>query len=293
MIELMNVVQALDPKKLRDEMRAQGVPLVNVKPLLQFIADKTNGDRILEGSWYSVATMCDILGVSRTNLYKMRDAAEKLGLILVIEDPSDPDERGKTSVLVLTDTITLYVNQKLYERIAGIGKACSYSEWYGRLPVWFLGTIWDEYFEALFPDVWHPVRETGGTVPSADREGTLRVRIPYPLWTEWVRSADGYRTLSEAEPEVVTQKESQGNTKKGRKAGYSDSTPTDNQGHGIEICSLQGCGRELVDGRCPKHPKRFQMEVETCDEPECVLELGHEGECLNKNGFPVAAIEEV
>ena len=81
MIDLMNLVQSLDPKMLKAEMDKQGIPYINVKPLLNFIADKTNEKRPLEGSWYAVPTMCDIIGVSRSTLYKMRDAAERLGLI--------------------------------------------------------------------------------------------------------------------------------------------------------------------------------------------------------------------
>jgi hypothetical protein len=120
MIELMNVVQAMDPKIIEAQLRAKGVKSCNVKAFLNFIADKINGEHVKAGAFWSAGGAAKIIGVSKRQFYNMRAAAVTLKFATV-ETRIAPTtgERDKPSVLRLTTEILRYVDANLFERITG------------------------------------------------------------------------------------------------------------------------------------------------------------------------------
>jgi hypothetical protein len=292
MIDLMNLVQSVDPKMLKAEMDKQGIPYINVKPLLNFIADKTNEKRPLQGSWYAVPTMCDIIGVSRSTLYKMRDAAERLGLVIVIEDPVETGERGKSSVLVLTTTFILYLSKKLFERIHGYEANihAAVKPFETSLPAWWLADYYEDIFqreiEGYEPEL--SVLPGDGTVRNTDGVGPQYGRIPYALWTEWVRITDGIRPPRGAESEVEAEKECRKESKGKVEAGATPSTSSPRFLQGTHCCEKEeACYLKpnhlgvCKDSRDFPIDAKFHINDKPC-EPYCNKGVGHAGPCFHE-----------
>lgn len=128
---LINVVQALDAKRLKATIKARGLLGVNVKPLLGIVADKTNDKRLGAGSFWSQEKMAKMLGCGKRNVKSMQDVAEAIGLLNVTHRKVEGG-RDKTNILVLTRGMLAYVDEELLddigETVAGI------TEWMQQLP---------------------------------------------------------------------------------------------------------------------------------------------------------------
>lgn len=122
---LINVVQALDAKKLKSAIKARGLVGVNVKPLLWIVADKTNEERLGAGSFWSQKKMAKMLGCGKRNIKLMQDVAEAISLLNVTRRKVEGG-RDKPNILVLTRALLAYVDEELLEDIgetvAGITK---------------------------------------------------------------------------------------------------------------------------------------------------------------------------
>lgn len=128
---LIRIVQALDAKKLKAAIKAQGLMCVNIKPLLWTVADKTNDERLGAGSWWSQKKMAKMLGCGKRNIKLMQDVAEAIGLLNVTHCKVEGG-RNKNNILVPTRELLAYIDEELLEdvgeTVAGITK------WVQQLP---------------------------------------------------------------------------------------------------------------------------------------------------------------
>lgn len=120
MIELVNLIDSLSPEILMKAIKGAGLgkTVRNIKPLLRFVADKTNGSRVHEGAWWSLKAMSRITGETERKLYRMRTAAEALNLLIVNKNIAETvGERDQPSQLIITNQVLRCVDEELYHRV--------------------------------------------------------------------------------------------------------------------------------------------------------------------------------
>jgi hypothetical protein len=128
---LINVVQALDAKKLKAAIKARGLVGVNVKPLLWIVADKSNDERLGKGSFWSQEKMAKMIGCGKRNVKSMQDVAKAIGLLNVTHRKVEGG-RDKTNILVLTREVLAYIDEELLEDVGAT--VSGITEWVRQLP---------------------------------------------------------------------------------------------------------------------------------------------------------------
>ncbi len=161
MIDLVNLVDALNPELLRAATVKVGLgPSVrNMKPLLRFVADKTNKDAPQDGCWWSLEKMSRVTGETTRKLYRMRKAAETIGLLLVNSQVAETlGEKDKPSELIITNEVVRFVDPDLYLCVTG--------------------TEWTDVVIASWMTICHPPSDTLSPIHDVLSEGVSQYVSP-------------------------------------------------------------------------------------------------------------------
>jgi len=110
---LTQVIDELDPGKLREAIKAllawksertgksRRVPVVNIKPMLMVIADKTNDDAPQKGMWYSQPHIARMTGYSVSQIQQCQYIAQALGVLKVVPRSNKTTGKQTTSMYII------------------------------------------------------------------------------------------------------------------------------------------------------------------------------------------------
>jgi hypothetical protein len=110
---LTQIIDELDPAKLREAIKAlppwksertgksRRVPVVNIKPMLMVIADKTNDDAPQKGMWYSQPHIAHMTGYSVSQIQQCQYIAQALGVLKVVPRSNKTTGKQTTSMYIV------------------------------------------------------------------------------------------------------------------------------------------------------------------------------------------------
>jgi hypothetical protein len=110
---LTQVIDDLDPAKLRDAIKAlppwksertgksRRVPVVNIKPMLMVIADKTNDDAPQKGMWYSQPHIARMTGYSVSQIQQCQYISQSLGVLKVVPRSNKTTGKQTSSMYIV------------------------------------------------------------------------------------------------------------------------------------------------------------------------------------------------
>ena len=110
---LTQVIDELDPAKLREAIKAlppwksertgksRRVPVVNIKPMLVVIADKTNDEASHKGMWYSQPALAHMTGYSVSQIQQCQYIAQSLGVLKVVYRSNKATGKQTTSMYII------------------------------------------------------------------------------------------------------------------------------------------------------------------------------------------------
>ena len=110
---LTQIIDELDPAKLREAIKAlpawksertgksRRVPVVNIKPMLMVIADKTNDDAPQKGMWYSQPHIARMTGYSVSQIQQCQYIAQALGVLKVVPRSNKTTGKQTTSMYII------------------------------------------------------------------------------------------------------------------------------------------------------------------------------------------------
>jgi hypothetical protein len=104
---LVHIVKAIDPKRLKVALKEAGLPGHNLIPFLLVIADMTNDGALQDGVWWGLEKLTKMCGLSKRSGAYLRDAGEKLGVLIV----DAPGTKHRATTITISYQIMKYVDE--------------------------------------------------------------------------------------------------------------------------------------------------------------------------------------